>query len=82
MRANKLEAAYRSLAPSFLLNLPGVGLGDSYYQSPAFTVGLGCGGRDFFAQGDYFVDMGMNLISSEPQLLRKTLGIYTRMDPE
>ena len=34
-----------------------------------------CGGRDSFAQGDYFVAMGMNLISSEPQLLRKTLGI-------
>ena len=36
---------------------------------------VGCGGRDFFAQGDYFVAVGMNLISSEPQLLRKTLGI-------
>ena len=35
---------------------------------------------EFFAQGDYFVAVGMNLISSEPQLLRKTLGIQTRMD--
>ena len=32
-----------------------------------------CGGRDFLAQGDNFVAVGM--ISSEPQLLRKTLGI-------
>ena len=29
----------------------------------------------FLAQGDYFVAVGMNLISSEPQILRKTLGI-------
>ena len=31
--------------------------------------------RIFFAQGDYFGAVGMNLISSEPQLLRKALGI-------
>ena len=30
---------------------------------------------DIFAKGDYFVDMRMNLIISEPQLLGKTLGI-------
>ena len=35
----------------------------------------------FFSQGDYFVAVGMNLISSETQLFRKTLGIYTRVDP-
>ena len=30
---------------------------------------------NFLVQGDYFEAAGMNLISSEPQLLRKTLGI-------
>ena len=37
----------------------------------------------FFAQGDYFVVVGVSLISSEPQLhvLRKTLGI-PRVDTE
>ena len=30
---------------------------------------------NFSTQGDYFVAVGMNLISSKPQLLRKILGI-------
>ena len=36
---------------------------------------LFCGGRDFLAQGAYFVVVRMDFITSEPQVLRKTLGI-------
>ena len=72
MTVNKLETAVCSKLQqrvwvSSLILLP--------RPCPSLLAYLFLGGRLFFYKGDDYFCCGMNHISSEPQLRRKTLGI-------